>query len=145
MQTKEEYYDRRGNERRHDRSADSAFEISLPDQNRRHSDRRCNPRRRHERRNLSFQISIPDQVGKTINVSERGVCFEVITSDINAFSLGATIPIEINAATSTSGLKERDVRLKGKGSVVRNDIKNVTRRGNRLRVALELTENLILY
>ena len=98
-----------------------------------------------KRTDLALLILLPDQEGEIINISASGVCFEVITSDINAFSLGATIPIEINAATSTSGLKERDVRLKGKGSVVRNDIKNVTRRGNRVRVALELTENLILY
>ena len=98
-----------------------------------------------KRKDLALLILLPDQEGEIINISASGVCFEVITSDINAFSLGTTIPIEINAATSTSGLKERDVRLKGKGSVVRNDIKNVTRRGNRLRVALEFKEKFDIF
>jgi hypothetical protein len=56
MQTKESYYDRRRNERRHDRIADSAVEILLTDQDRRHSARRCNPRRRKlEEMNLNNQ------------------------------------------------------------------------------------------
>ena len=138
MQTKEEYYDRRGNERRHDRSADPAFEISLPDQNRRHSARRCNPRRRHERRNLSFEISIPDQVGKTINVSESGVYFEVIENDMNVFSPGTTIPLKITAVNVTAGFD-------GSGTVIRNCIVETPDHDDSLCVALELAENLILY
>ena len=138
MQTKEEYYDRRGNERRHDRSADPTFEISLPDQNRRHSARRCNPRRRHERRNLSFEISIPDQVGKTINVSESGVYFEVIENDMNVFSPGTTIPLKITAVDVTAGFD-------GRGTVIRNCIVETPDYDDSLCVALELTENLILY
>ena len=138
MQTKEEYYDRRGNERRHDRSADPAFEISLPDQNRRHSARRCNPRRRHERRNLSFKISIPDQVGKTINVSESGVYFEVIENDMNVFSPGTTIPLKITAVDVTAGFD-------GRGTVIRNCIVETPDHDDSLCVALELSENLILY
>lgn len=93
-----------------------------------------------KRKDRALLILLPDQEGEIVNISASGVCFEVITNDINAFSLGTTIPIEINATTSTPGLEERDVRLKGKGSVVRNDIKDVTRRGNRLRVALEFKE-----
>ena len=138
MQTKEEYYDRRGNERRHDRSADPALEISLPDQNRRHSARRCNPRRRHERRNLSFEILIPDQVGKTINVSESGVYFEVIENDMNVFSPGTTIPLKITSVDVTAGFD-------GRGTVIRNCIVETPDHDDSLCVALELTENLILY
>ncbi len=138
MQTKEEYYDRRGNERRHDRSADPAFEISLPDQNRRHSARRCNPRRRHERRNLSFEISIPDQVGKTINISASGVYFEVITNDMNVYSPGTTIPLKITAVKATADFDAG-------GTVIRNCIIEAPDHDDSLCVALELTENLILY
>jgi hypothetical protein len=138
MQTKERYYDRRSNERRSDRSADSAFEISLSDQNRRHSARRCNPRRRNQRRNLSFEISIPDQLGKTINVSEGGVYFKVITNDMNVYSPGTTIPLKITAVNATPGFD-------GGGTVVRNCIIENPGHDDSLCVALELTENLILY
>ena len=104
-----------------------------------------------KRKDLTLQILLPDQESEVIsiisiiNISAGGVYFEVITSDIKAFSLGTTIPIEINAPTSTSGLEERDVRLKGKGSVVRNEIKNVTSRGNRLGVALEFKEKFDIF
>ncbi len=138
MQAKERYYDRRRNERRHDRSADSAFEISLPDQNRRHSARRCNPRRRHERRNLSLEIFIPDQVGKTINVGESGVYFEVITNDMNVFTPETTIPLKITAVNATPGFE-------GTGTVVRNYLIENPDNDDSLCVALELKENLILY
>ena len=56
MQDKKNYSDRRRNKRRHDRSSDSAFEISLPDHDKRQGDRRCNPRRRNERLILSFEV-----------------------------------------------------------------------------------------
>ena len=138
MQTKEEYYDRRGNERRHDRSVAPAFEISLPDQNRRHIARRCNPRRRHERRNLSFEISLPDQVGKTINVSESGVYFEVIENDMNVFSPETTIPLKISAVNATPGFD-------GKATVIRNCTTENPDRDDSLCVAMELMEKLILY
>jgi len=140
MQDKEQSSVRRRNVRRRDRSADHAFEISLPDQNRRHSDstRRCNQRRRNERRNLSLEISIPDQVGKTINVSERGVYFEVITNDMNVYSPGTTIPLKITAVKATPGFD-------GSGTVIRNCIVETPDRDDSLCVALKLTENLILY
>ena len=138
MQSKEIYYDRRRNERRQDRSADSAFEKSLPDQNRRHGDRRCNPGRRNERQNLSLEVSILCQVGKTINVSERGVLFEVITNAMNVLSPGTTIPLKIAAANSTLGYD-------GRGTVIRNCIIENPDRDDSLCVALELKGNLILY
>ena len=138
MQTKEEYYGRRRSERRHDRSADSAFEISLPDQNKRHGVRRCKQRRRNERRNLSLEIFMPDQVGKTINVSERGVLFEVITNAMNVLSPGTTVPLKIAAANSTPGYD-------GRGTVIRHCVIENPDRDDSLCVALELTENLILY
>jgi hypothetical protein len=104
-----------------------------------------NEHRVSKRMDRALLILLPDQEGEIVNISASGVCFEVITNDINAFSLGTTIPIEINATTFTPGLEERDVRLKGKGSVVRNDIKDVTRRGNRLRVALEFKEKFDIF
>ncbi len=136
MQVKEIYSDRRRNKRRHDRSSDPAFEISLPDQNRRHGARRCNPRRHNVRLNLSFEISLLNQIhGKTINVSASGVYFEVISNDMEAFSPGTTIPLQINTVSNILGC--------GRGTVIRNCIIERTRTMIiSLGVALEFTEKL---
>ncbi len=127
MQAERKYSDRRRNEKRHDRSADLAIEISLPEQNRRHGDRRCNPRRRNERLNLSFEVSLLDKVGKTINLSASGVYFEVLTNDMKAFSPGAIIPLQINTVTNTPGSLERKLNFRGRGKVIRNCIIEKTR------------------
>ena len=139
MQGKEKYSDRRRNKRRHDQSSDPAFEISLPDQDKRHGDRRSNPRRRNERLNLSFEISLPDQDGKAINVSASGVCLEVAIKDKEAFSPGTTIPLQINTVTDTPGSLERKIKLSGRGTVIRNWIIENPDHENSLGVALEFT------
>ncbi len=94
------------------------------------------------RMDLALQISLPDLEGKTINISASGVYFEVVTSDMNAFSPGTTIPIEINAVTNTPGCDERNVKLKGQGLVVRSDVKDATGCSSRLGVALEFKNRL---
>ena len=101
------------------------------------SDRRIN-----ERLDLSLQISLCGQNGKTVNVSNSGVYFEIITDDINAFSPGTTIPIQITADTTTSGLDEKKIKLSGNGTIIRNSIKDVTSHGNQLGVALEFKDKL---
>ncbi len=101
--------------------------------------------RASERMDLALQISVPGQEGRTINISASGVYFEVVTSDINVFAPGVTIPIEINAVTNTPGCDERNVKLHGKGFVVRNDIKDVTSHGNRLGIALEFKEKFDIF
>ncbi len=92
MQAKKEHSDRRRNKRRHDRSSDSAIEISLPYQNKRNSDRRCNQRRLNARLNLSFEVQLPDQDGKTTNASASGIYFEEAIKDMEAFSPGGNNP-----------------------------------------------------
>ncbi len=100
----------------------------------------CVEHRMTERMDLALKISIPGQEGKTKNISASGVYFEVVTSDLNAFSPGSTMPIEIKAVTSTPGCDERKFKLQGQGFIVRNDIKDVTKYGNRLGVALEFKD-----
>lgn len=99
-------------------------------------------RRASERLDLSFQITLNGHVGKTINISTTGVYFEVITNDIKAFSPGITIPIQINAFTTTECFELRGIKLKGNSSIVRNDIKNITAHGSRLGVTMEFKEKL---
>ncbi|MBS1258342.1 MAG: hypothetical protein MAG551_01400 [Candidatus Scalindua arabica] len=103
---------------------------------------RDSDKRNNERIDLSFAISLPGQDGETRNISASGVYFEVITNDIEAFAPGTIIPIQITATTSTPGFEERNVRLKGEGCIVRNNVKDVTTQGNRLGVALEFKDKL---
>ncbi len=105
----------------------------------RDSDKRAN-----ERLGLALQVMSNGQKGEIINISATGVYFEVITKDVEAFSPGTTIPIQVNASTTTPGFESRDIKLKGNGSIVRNDIKNVTSHGNRLGVAMEFEDKLDL-
>ncbi|MFQ5687705.1 MAG: PilZ domain-containing protein [Candidatus Scalindua sp.] len=99
-------------------------------------------KRNNERIDLSFMISLPGQDGKTKNISASGVYFEVITNDIEAFAPGTMMPIQIIATTTTPGFEERNIKLKGEGRIVRNNIKDVTTQGNRLGVALEFKNRL---
>lgn len=99
-------------------------------------------KRNNERINLSFLISLPGQDGKTRNISASGVYFEVITNDIEAFTPGTIIPIQITAITTTPGFEERKIKLKGEGCVLRNNIVDVTTHGNRLGVALKFKDKL---
>ncbi len=99
-------------------------------------------KRNNERIDLSFAISLPGQDGETKNISASGVYFEVITNDIEAFAPGTIIPIQITATTTTPGFEERNIKLKGEGCIVRNNIKDITTHGNRLGVALEFKDKL---
>ncbi|MGR3303146.1 MAG: PilZ domain-containing protein [Candidatus Scalindua sp.] len=142
MQTKGEYSGRRRDKRRDVRSSGSALEITLPGQNKRYGDRRCDPRRRNERLNVTFDILLLDHNGKTINVSARGVYFEVITNDMEAFSPGTEIPLQINTVTNAPGSREKKLNLSGKGTVIRNCIIENPDHENILGVAVEFTEKL---
>ncbi len=142
MQNEEEYSDRRRDKRRNDRNSDPEFGKSLPDQDKRHGGRRCNPRRRNERINHAFKISLPDQDGKTINVSASGVCFEVALNDMEAFSPGTTILLQINTVTNKPGFPETKLKLSGRGTVIRNCIIENPDHENSLSVALEFMERL---
>ncbi len=141
MQVKKKYSDRRRNRRR-DRRRDPALEISLPVQDKRHGDRRCDPRRRNERLNVSFEILLSDQNGKIINASASGVYFEVAIKDMEAFSPGTTIPLQINTFTNTIESRERKLKLGARGTVIRNCIIENPDYENSLGVALEFTEEL---
>ena len=138
MQTQEKYSDRRRNQRRHDATS----EIPLPDQKRRQGDRRCNPRRRNERINLSFETLSSDTSGETINVSASGIYFKVATNDMEAFSPGTIIPLQINAVTNTPNSKERKLKLTGRGLVTRNCIIENPDHENSLGIALKYTDKL---
>ncbi len=103
---------------------------------------RDSDKRKNERIDLSFLITLPGRNGMTKNISASGVYFEVITNDIEAFTPGTVIPIQITATTTTPGFEERRINLKGKGCVIRNIIEDTTSHGNRVGVALEFKDKL---
>ena len=142
MSTKEKYSDRRHNQRRYDRKPDTALEIPLPDQNIRQDDRRCDPRKQSERQNVSFEVLSSDQNGEAINVSVSGVYFEVAANDVEAFSPGTIIPLQINAITSAPYSKERKIKLTGEGLVIRNCIIENPDSENSLGIAVEFVDKL---
>jgi|TARA_B100002003_G_C13994245_1_gene480274 hypothetical protein len=100
--------------------------------------------RRSKRLDLAFPIMLNGHNGETKTISSTGVYFEVITDDMEIFSPGRTIPFQINAFATTAGFDPRDLKLYGNGSIVRNDIKNISSHGNRLGVAIEFKEKLDL-
>ncbi len=131
MQANKIYSDRKRNRRR-----DPAFE---PDQDKRHGDRRCNPRRRNVRLNVPFEILLSNKNGKTINASASGIYFEIAIKDMEAFSPGTSIPLQINTVTNTPESRDRKLKLGSRGKVIRNCIIEQPDYENSLGVALEFT------
>ncbi len=123
MQTTERHSDRRRNEKRQD-------------------SRRGSTRRSNARLNRSFEVSVLDHNGKTVNISARGVYFEVPTDDIEAFPLGTSIPLQINVVTNTSEGQEAKLKLSEKGTAIRNCIIENPDHANSLEVALEFSKTL---
>ncbi len=128
MQGEKKNSDRRRNERRNDV--------------RKSNTRRNDVRRDNVRLNNSFKVSVADHNGKTVNVSARGVYFEVSTDDIEAFSPGTTIPLQIDAVTSGYDGREGKLKLSGRGKVIRTCIVENPDHDNRLGVALEFKGKL---
>ena len=106
MQGEKKNSDRRRNERRHDA--------------RKNNTRRNNVRRNAVRLDNSFKVSVTDHNGKTVNVSASGVYFEVTTNDIETFSPGTIIPLQIDAVTSTYDGRDEKLILSGRGKVIRS-------------------------
>ncbi len=100
--------------------------------------------RASKRIDLVFPIMLNGYNGETKNISSTGVYFEVITNDMEIFSPGRTISFQINASAATPGFVPRDIKLNGNGSVVRNELKRISRHGNKLGVAIEFKEKLDL-
>ena len=101
-------------------------------------------RRRKQRLNGAFEISLPNQVkGRTKNVSANGVYFEVIADNIDAFSPGTIIPLEITTINTTYESKVKKLRLSGKGLIIsREVVEETTASGSRLNIAVQLKDKL---
>ena len=141
MSIKEKYSDRRHNQRRHDPKPD-ALETPLPDKKIRQGDRKCDLRRDNERQNVSFEVLFDSQDDKTINVSASGIYFEVPTTDIEAFSSGTEIPIQINTVTSAPYSRETKLKLTGRGIIIRSCIIENPDHENSLGIAVKFIDKL---
>lgn len=100
-------------------------------------DKRCD-----ERINRSFRISLFGKDGKTINVSASGVYFEVATTDMEAFSPGRIIPLQINTVVAVPHPKESKLKLTGEGLIIRNRIIENPDHENTLGIAVKFTDKL---
>jgi hypothetical protein len=101
-------------------------------------------RRRRQRYKWEFEISLLHQVkGRTKNVSANGASFEVITDDIDAFSPGTIIPLEITTINITHDFKVKKLCLNGKGLIIyREVIEETTGCGIKLNIAVQFTKKL---
>ncbi len=143
MQVKNKNSERRRSERRHDDRRSNPRSSNVRRSNPRSSNvRRSNARRSNARLNHSFEVSLLDYNGKTVNVSASGIYSEVMTNDIEAFSPGTTVPLQINAVTNRSEVRERKFKLSGRGTVIRNCIIENPDHDNSLGVALKFIEKL---
>ena len=128
MQSTKKYSDRRVDERRRDARRSDA--------------RRQGVRRDNIRLNSSFKASVLDHNGKTVNVSASGVYFEVVTDDVESFSTGTTIPLQINAVTRTHDGQSGTYIISGRGKVIRSSVIKKQDGDYSLGVAVEFTGKL---
>ncbi len=103
-------------------------------------------RRGSERLKCSLPITLLGSNIKSKNISPEGVYFEVATKDIENYSPGKVIMIEVEFTNSQFGLpEERTDRLIGFGEVVRMDGIDINNHGKKLGVALKFCEELKVY
>ncbi len=78
-------------------------------------------RRVDKRLEHHLQITLLDHKVNLENISPGGFYFELVTDDIELFSLGRTVEFEILAKTCTPVNPSGTIRLKGSGKVIRNN------------------------
>ncbi len=78
-------------------------------------------RRGDKRLERPLQITLLDHKVNSGNISPGGVYFEVVTDNIELFSLGRTVEFEILAKTYTPVSPSGTIRLKGSGKIIRNN------------------------
>ncbi|HDY68973.1 MAG TPA: PilZ domain-containing protein [Candidatus Scalindua sp.] len=112
-----------------------------------------------KRLEISLPIRLLDDKFISKNISPGGIYFEVITDDIEKYSPGKIITIEITASTSTHEISSQIIKLTGIGVITRIDklfsdpacflapwrhAAKARRRGEKLGVALKFSNKLEL-
>ncbi len=104
-----------------------------------------NERRFFARLERSLPITLLDSKVKSKNISPEGVYFEVTTKDIENYSPGKVIVVEVKFTNSQFVLLERTDRFIGFGEVVRVDGIDINNHDKKLGVALKFSEKLKVY
>ncbi len=112
-----------------------------------------------KRLEISLPIRLLDDKVISKNISHGGIYFEIITDDIEKYSPGRIITIEITASTSTHEISNHIIKLTGIGMITRIDklfykpafllsqraaTVQESRRGEKLGVALKFSNKLEL-
>lgn len=106
-----------------------------------------------KRLEISLPIRLLDDKVISKNISPGGIYFEVITDDIEKYSPGKIITIEITASASTHEISNQIIKLTGIGVITRIDklfsdpaflLSQESRRGEKLGVALKFSNKLEL-
>ncbi len=101
-----------------------------------------NERRFFARLKHSLPITLLSQKVKSKNISPEGVYFEVTTKDIEKYSLGKVIMIQIEVIYSEPVLPEKRVWVSGLGDIIRVDGIDINNHDKKLGVALKFSEEL---
>ena len=104
-----------------------------------------NEKRFFARLKRSLPITLLDSEVKSKNISPEGVYFEVTTKDIENYSTGKVIMVEVEFTDSEFAPPESADRLIGYGEVVRVDGIDITNHDKKLGVALKFSEKLKVY
>ncbi len=101
-------------------------------------------RRFDKRLEISLPIRLLDDKVISKNISPGGIYFEVISDDIEKYSPGELITIEITASTSTHEISNQIIKLTGIGVITRIDKLFSNQYGEKLGVALKFNNKLEL-
>jgi hypothetical protein len=99
-------------------------------------------RRGDKRLERPLQITLLDHKVNSGNISPGGVYFEVVTDNIELFSLGRTLEFEILAKTCTPVSPSGMIRLKGSGKIIRNNKIGNKQYDKKYGIALTFSEKL---
>ena len=99
-----------------------------------------NERRFFARLKRSLPITLLGQKVKSKNISPEGVYFEVTTKDIENYSLGKGILIQIEVIYSKPVLPEKRAWVAGLGEIIRVDGIDINNHDKKLGVALKFCE-----
>jgi hypothetical protein len=99
-------------------------------------------RRADKRLAHSLQITLLDHKVNSENVSPSGVYFEVVTNNVEPFSIGRTVKFEMLAKDHTPVSLGRAIRLAGSGKIVRNNKIDNNQNNKKFGIALTFNEKL---
>ncbi len=99
-------------------------------------------RRADKRLDHSLQITLLDHKVNSENVSPSGVYFEVVTNNVEPFSIGRTVKFEMLAKAHIPVSLGRAIRLAGSGKIVRNNKIDNNQNDKKFGIALTFNRKL---